>query len=82
MRREVEKTRGAGGDDLDVDPGPDEDLEGTGRFGNGKRKRDDDDGVEPEGEDGYYELVKRAKKEKKEGKKRVYEEARLKERFE
>lgn len=81
VRREVAKTRGDGGDDLDVNGGHDKEFDGTGSFGTGKRKRDDD-ATEEEGEDGYYELVKRAKKERKEGKKREYEEARLKERFE
>jgi U3 small nucleolar RNA-associated protein 3 len=82
VRREVEKTRGEGGDDLDTGIGNAEDPEGASDLGIGKRKRQDDGHPsDEEGEDGYYELVKRAKKEKKEGKKREYEEARMKERF-
>lgn len=83
MRREVAKTRGEGGDDLDVDAGHYEESGGTDDSGIGKRKRDDDGSLsEEEGEDGYYELIKRAKKERKEAKKLDYEEAQLKERFE
>jgi hypothetical protein len=73
----VEKTRGEGGDDLD--PDGDVDMEGADALGVGKRKRveDEDDASGEEGEDGYYELVKRAKKEKKQGEKREYDEARM-----
>jgi U3 small nucleolar RNA-associated protein 3 len=82
VRREVGKTRGEGGEDLDVDVDHDEVLEGTVSPGTGKRKRDDDHSPsEEEGEDGYYELVKRAKKERKDGKKREYEYSRLDGRF-
>ncbi|KAF8521065.1 Sas10 C-terminal domain-containing protein, partial [Gautieria morchelliformis] len=77
VRREVDKTRGEGGEDLDVDVSHDEVLEGTTSLGTGKRKRDDDSPSEEKGEDGYYELVKKAKKERKEGKKREYENSLL-----
>lgn len=62
------KTRGQGGDDLD-------DLEPE--MPTTKRTRDDDgndDGVD-EDADGYYELVKRKTKDKKDKKKAEYEEA-------
>ncbi|KAF8527529.1 Sas10 C-terminal domain-containing protein [Hysterangium stoloniferum] len=74
LRREVAKSRGQGGDDLDMD--------GITVQGPAKRKRDESqEASEEEGDDGYYDLVKRAKKEKKESKKRNYDESRMAERF-
>ena len=76
-RRKVEEAKkkgGKGGDDLDdVDP----EVEVDGGKGK-KRARDEDgegeDGGEPEAElDGYYELVKKAKKKAKVEKKAAYE---------
>ncbi|KAF8610038.1 hypothetical protein BDV93DRAFT_517236 [Ceratobasidium sp. AG-I] len=85
-RRKEQKRRdlGEGGDDLE-----DVDMEaGTGMDTDtasiGKRTRDtsspvDDDGEE--GEDGYYDLVRKAKKQRKEEKKAEYESARAAERI-
>ncbi|GJJ13336.1 hypothetical protein Clacol_007588 [Clathrus columnatus] len=76
IQKEVLKTRGTGGDDLelnDIDEGspPSE-------VGPAKRKRAESS--DSEGDEGYYELVKRAKKSSKEQKKREYDQARLAER--
>ena len=79
VRREVDKTRGEGGVELDVNG--DMEMEGGVAPGPGKRKRGEDDVSDEAGEDGYYELVKQTKKEKKEEKKREYKEARMAERF-
>lgn len=82
VRREVEKTRGEGGDDLDTEIGDADGPADTASIGTGKRKRQEDGEISDEADqDGYYELVKRVKKENKEGKKRQYDEARLRERF-
>ena len=80
VRREVEKRRGEGGEDLDADITQSEGLDDTASLGAGKRKRGDDPSGE-ESENGYYELVKRVKKDQKEKSKRAYEEERLKDRF-
>ncbi|KAF8587581.1 hypothetical protein K439DRAFT_810748 [Ramaria rubella] len=84
VRRELERKRGQGGDDLDGEVDDEVGLEKvTASPASGKRKRldanDHDVLSGEEDEDGYYELVKRAKKEKKEVKKREYDEARLEE---
>ena len=63
-KKEAEKTRGMGGDDLD-------DEEPEARKGSGKkRSRDDEEsGSDEDDPEGYYDLVKRKSKEKKETKK-------------
>ena len=77
LKREAEKKRGMGGDDLD-----DTEPEARGGIdeqeGAKKRKRNEEDGAsdgsDGEGNDGdYYDLVKRQSKEKKEKKKVEYE---------
>ncbi|KAJ3541270.1 hypothetical protein NM688_g6111 [Phlebia brevispora] len=76
QKKELEKSRGQGGDDLDgEEPEPSESL-------SKKRRRDeegsdDDDAGEAEG---YYDLVKRKSREKKEKKKEDYETAKALER--
>lgn len=77
LAKETEKkarTRGQGGEDLDP-AGPME--EGKKR----RREEVEDDDNEEEGTDGYYELVKRQSKEKKDKKKADYESARAAERY-
>ncbi|GLB38447.1 putative sas10 C-terminal domain [Lyophyllum shimeji] len=65
LAKENAKHRGQGGADLD-------DTEPESR--SAKRRRDDeDDEVEPDGPGGYYELVKKTTKEKKERQKAEYE---------
>lgn len=74
--REAAKRRGAGGDDLD-------DAEPEARKAEKKRAREDDEGSGSEAGgdgDGYYELVQRQSKEKKEQKKAVYEAVKAAER--
>ncbi|KAF5382522.1 hypothetical protein D9615_002950 [Tricholomella constricta] len=65
LAKESTKLRGQGGEDLDdTEPEPKP----------AKRRLDEDgDNDEPEGPDGYYELVKKKTKEKKEQKKAEYE---------
>lgn len=84
LRREVAKSRGKGGDDLNMDMDMDnEPIQVNNDTGSGKRKRNkNSDANDEESADGYYELVKRAKKEKEESKKREYDENRMAERFE
>jgi U3 small nucleolar RNA-associated protein 3 len=71
--------RGQGGDDLGDPDAPDSEQDNaTHAAGKGKkRQRDDDDGKEngeaEEGPDGYYELVKKQKREAKQEKKAAYE---------
>lgn len=68
----VNKTRGQGGDDLDdADPEPANDATDKGK----KRARDevDDEGEGGDGEDGYYDLVKKGKKQAKLDKQAAYE---------
>ena len=78
IRREVAKARGTGGDDLDY---ADPEAESS-SVKPGKRKRDAEDSASGEEDDnGYYELVKRVKKEKREDKKQAYEQARQEERY-
>jgi U3 small nucleolar RNA-associated protein 3 len=71
MTKESEKkakSRGQGGDDLDdVEPGDD--------VRKRPREQENDESDGEEGADGYYELVKRKVKERKEKKKIDYEEA-------
>jgi U3 small nucleolar RNA-associated protein 3 len=70
-KKELEKIRGMGGADLD-----DEEPEPRQESGK-KRRRDEEEGSGSEGEgaEGYYDLVKRKSKEKKEQKKAEYEAA-------
>ncbi|KDN34619.1 hypothetical protein RSAG8_12281, partial [Rhizoctonia solani AG-8 WAC10335] len=85
-RRKEQKRRGLGegGDDLEMNEGGDGDTGmDTDAASIGKRNRNaseqlGDDGSE--GEDGYYELVRTAKKQKKEEKKAEYEAMRAAER--
>ncbi|CAE7098684.1 unnamed protein product [Rhizoctonia solani] len=85
-RRKEQKRRGLGegGDDLEADGGVDGDAGMDADTASiGKRNRDaseelGDDGSE--GEDGYYELVRTAKKQKQEEKKAEYEAMRAAER--
>ncbi|KAH9936644.1 Sas10 C-terminal domain-containing protein [Fomitopsis serialis] len=75
LAREVAKGRGEGGDDLD-------DAEPEPRRRDKKRARDEDsdsDGGDGDA-DGYYELVQRKSKERKEKKKAEYEAAKAAER--
>lgn len=76
IQKEVLKLRGTGGDDLEVDLDDDNSV-----VENSKRKRERDESSGSEGEDGYYELVKRAKKDYKEEKRREYDRSRLAERY-
>ncbi|CUA71601.1 putative protein C3B8,09 [Schizosaccharomyces pombe 972h-] [Rhizoctonia solani] len=85
-RRKEQKRRdlGEGGDDLEMDEAGDADGMGADTVSVGKRNRNaseqlEDDGSE--GEDGYYELVRTAKKQKKEEKKAEYEAMRAAERI-
>ncbi|KIJ55354.1 hypothetical protein M422DRAFT_239973 [Sphaerobolus stellatus SS14] len=81
IRREIAKARGTGGDDLGVDNDGAETE--TASVASAKRKRGPEgSGSGDEDENGYYELVKRAKKDRKEEKKRVYDEARQAEKME
>lgn len=77
IQKEVLKSRGTGGDDLEA--GSDDNGDSVAETNTAKRKRDEPS--DSEGEDGYYELVKRAKKDSKEEKKREYEQTRLAEKF-
>lgn len=71
-KKELQKTRGMGGEDLDgEEPEP--------RAEAGKKRRRDEDsgsGSDADDGDGYYELVQRKSKEKKEKKKAEYDAAR------
>ncbi|CAE6414240.1 unnamed protein product [Rhizoctonia solani] len=86
-RRKEQKRHGLGegGDDLETDEGGDGDIgmnRDTGPIG--KRNRDTSEQLgddESQGEEGYYELVRTAKKQKKEEKKAEYEAARAAERI-
>ncbi|KZT64929.1 hypothetical protein DAEQUDRAFT_677736 [Daedalea quercina L-15889] len=74
LAREAAKSRGQGGDDLD-------DAEPEPRRRDKKRARDDDgDAEDGDSADGYYELVQRMSKERKEKKKAAYEAAKAAER--
>ncbi|GJE88396.1 Sas10 C-terminal domain-containing protein [Phanerochaete sordida] len=68
-KKELEKTRGMGGADLD-----DEEPEPRADPGR-KRRRDEESASEDDGAEGYYDLVKRKTKEKKDKKKAEYEAA-------
>ncbi|KAG8763696.1 hypothetical protein FRC11_013930 [Ceratobasidium sp. 423] len=85
-RKEQQKRRGLGegGDDLEMDGGEGDTEMDIDTSSIGKRDRDaseqpGDDGSE--GEDGYYELVRTAKKQRKEEKKAEYEAMRAAERI-
>lgn len=82
-RRKEQKRHGLGegGDDLDIDAEEGEDADTP---LSGKRNRDTSSPAEDdqaEDEDGYYELVRTAKKQRKEEKKAEYEAMRAAERF-
>ena len=67
---------GRGGDDLEdveMESGGDDDDKRKGEGGKKRRREEMEDGDEDALESGYYELVKRQKKEKKEQKKAEYE---------
>ncbi|CAE6398316.1 hypothetical protein ACGC1H_004372 [Rhizoctonia solani] len=86
-RRKEQKRRdlGEGGDDLeingggDVDVGMDTDTASIGKRNRNPSEQLGDDGSE--GDDGYYELVRTTKKQKKEEKKAEYEAMRATERI-
>ena len=87
LAREVAKARAQGDDLDDVDPELDGALAGKNGKNSKKRRRDEDDGSgsgsgsgDEGAEDGYYELVQRKSKEKKEKKKAEYEAAKAAER--
>ena len=73
-KKALAKTRGQGGEDLD-----DEEPEPRQQSGAGKKRRREEEGSESDGEGddaaGYYDLVQRKSKEKKEKKKAEYEAA-------
>jgi U3 small nucleolar RNA-associated protein 3 len=89
QQRKKEQKRhglGEGGDDLEMedgDTGMDTDTVSMGKRNRASSPVDDpaDDDVGAEGEDGYYELVRKAKKQRKEEKKAEYEAMRAEERF-
>lgn len=74
--RAIKEGRGGGGEDLDPSA-PDVDMDDAAAGGKGKKRARDDEGddgaADQEGADGYYELVKKRKKEIKEEKKAEYE---------
>ncbi|KAJ1309740.1 hypothetical protein OPQ81_006505 [Rhizoctonia solani] len=86
-RRKEQKRHGLGegGDDLDMDEGGDGDtMMDTDAASTGKRNRNISQQLgedTSEGEDGYYELVRTAKKQKKEERKAEYEAMRAAERI-
>jgi hypothetical protein len=81
LRKNGPKGAGDGGEDLDGMEFGEEDRRVAREVRGGKRGMDEEDGAAEEGDDGYYQLVKKRKRDVKEAKQEAYDEEQAATRF-